>query len=318
MQGGKKKEIRSIFNKGKVLKNPDGSFYHLYPDTCNRHIVIKDFEYGQGFDFDTSEIETYQNKFISNTMLYNLIKDNIVYSGLPDILLNREPKILHFIKFHICPFKHSHNIYNDYIEDFEDELDEKQNLITKACSVERLKATKGNTERVNEVADDVNAKREEILSWIISVWRKAKSQPMCKYIDSEDDCRYLAQSSDSKGSVSISRDKFDVIHIGETKVSNYYGQLLGRIQMIYGDYWSKKYFDVLSDIIIRRMNAEQYSITYLISEFNILFNKTVSSLYPNPYAEILKIFGNKKDLTYGDIYGWVKEKQGQVSNYRLE
>jgi hypothetical protein len=141
VQGGEKKQIRSIFSKGHVLKNPNGTFYHLFPDSCNRHIVVKDYEYGQGFDFDTAEVESYQDKFIKNTMLYTLIKDNIVYSGLPDIILNREPRILHFMKFHICPFKHSHNIYDDYIEDFEDEYEYKQKLITNAVSTDRLKAT---------------------------------------------------------------------------------------------------------------------------------------------------------------------------------
>jgi hypothetical protein len=46
VQDGKKKQIRSIFSKGHVLKNDDNTFYHLFPDSCNRHIVLKDFEYG--------------------------------------------------------------------------------------------------------------------------------------------------------------------------------------------------------------------------------------------------------------------------------
>jgi hypothetical protein len=32
---------------------------------------------------------------------------------------------------------------------------------------------------------------------------------LCKYIDNEEDCRYLAQDKDGK---------LDVVHIGETKV----------------------------------------------------------------------------------------------------
>lgn len=309
VQGGEKKQIRSIFSKGHVLKNPNGTFYHLFPDSCNRHIVVKDYEYGQGFDFDTADVEGYQDKFIKNTMLYTLIKDNIVYSGLPDIILNREPRILHFMKFHICPFKHSHNIYDDYIEDFEDEYEYKQKLITNAVSTDRLKATQGKVDKVNQCADDLNAARDTFLQWVISEWKKAKSQMLCKYIDNEEDCRYLAQDKDGK---------LDVARIGETKVQNYYANLLSRICLIYGDEWSQKYFDLISDIIIKRMNVEKYSISYLISEFNQLFKQNVSIAYPNPYGQIQSEFAKKTDLTYNDIYNWVKEKQGETSSYRRQ
>jgi hypothetical protein len=193
IQDGKKKQIRSIFSKGHVLKNPDDTFYHLFPDSCNRHIVLKDFEYGQGFDFDTSEIEVFQDKFIKNTMLYNLIKDNIVYSGLPDIILHRESWLMHHgTAFHFCFFKHSHNIYDDYIEDFEDEYENKQKLITNAVSTDKLKATQGKVDKVNQCADELNTARDTFLQWVISEWRKAKNQMMCRYIDNEEDCRYLA------------------------------------------------------------------------------------------------------------------------------
>jgi len=193
IQDGKKKQIRSIFSKGHVLKNPDDTFYHLFPDSCNRHIVLKDFEYGQGFDFDTSEIEIFQDKFIKNTMLYNLIKDNIVYSGLPDIILHRETWLMHHgTAFHFCFFRHSHNIYDDYIEDFEDEYENKQKLITRAVSIDKLKATQGKVDKVNQCADELNTARDTFLQWVISEWRKAKNQMMCRYIDNEEDCRYLA------------------------------------------------------------------------------------------------------------------------------
>ena len=309
IQDGKKKQIRSIFSKGHILKNPDDTFYHLFPDSCNKHIVLKDFEYGQGFDFDTSEIEVFQDKFIKNTMLYNLIKDNIVYSGLPDILLKREPYIMHFVKFHFCPFKYSHNIYDDYIEDFEDEYENKQKLITNAVSAEKLKATQGKVDKVNKCADELNAARDKFLQWVISEWRKAKNQPMCKYTVNEDDCRYLAQNK---------QGDFDVVHIGETKVQNYYANLLSRICLIYGDEWSQRYFNVISGIIRKRMSVEQYSITYLISEFNQLFQQNVSAAYPNPYAEIQAEFRNKRDLSYDDVYKWVQEKQGSVNSYQKQ
>lgn len=304
VQDGEKKQIRSIFSKGHVLKNPDDTFYHLFPDSCNRHIVLKDFEYGQGFDFDTSEIEVFQDKFIKNTMLYNLIKDNIVYSGLPDIILHRETRLMHHgTAFH---FRHSHNIYNDYIEDFEDEYENKQKLITRAVSTDKLKATQGKVDKVNQCADELNAARDTFLQWVISEWRKAKNQMMCRYIYNEEDCRYLAQ--DKNGDL-------DVTKIGETTVQNYYGNLLSRICLIYGDEWSQKYFDLISGIIKKRMSVEKYSISYLISEFNQLFKQNVTAAYPNPYGEIQSEFSKKTDLTYEDIYKWVKEKQGDVNSH---
>jgi hypothetical protein len=56
------------------------------------------------------------------------------------------------------------------------------------------------------------------------------------------------------------------------------------------------------------MSVEQYSITYLISEFNQLFKQNITSIYVNPYSEIQAEFTNKNDLTYDDVYKWIKEK----------
>lgn len=324
-QGGKLKDIRSIFSKGKILKNPDDTFYQIYPDTCNRHFVIKDFEYGQGFDFDTSEIEVYQDKFIKNTMLYTLIKDNIVYSALPDIILNREPPILHYLPFHVCIFKHSHNIYDDYIEDFEEDYGDKEKMITDSASVEQIKQTKGNTKKIKQCADTLNNKREQFLSWIISTWREAKNQSMSRYIENDDDCRYLARETSETvsgslftGGMDITEGAFGTAHIGETNVSNYYAQLLSRICMIYGDEWSQKYYDLIAGIIANRMKVEQYSLNYLVSEFNQLFNKNISNGIGNPFAEIQAQFGGKVNVEYKDIYKWIKDKQQDSYNYRRE
>jgi hypothetical protein len=66
------------------------------------------------------------------------------------------------------------------------------------------------------------------------------------------------------------------------------------------------------------MNVEKYSISYLISEFNQLFKQNVSIAYPNPYGQIQSEFAKKTDLTYNDIYNWVKEKQGETSSYRRQ
>jgi len=66
------------------------------------------------------------------------------------------------------------------------------------------------------------------------------------------------------------------------------------------------------------MSVEKYSISYLISEFNQLFKQNVTAAYPNPYGEIQSEFSKKTDLTYDDIYKWVKEKQGDVNSYRRQ
>ena len=163
-------------------------------------------------------------------MLYTLIKDNIVYSALPDIILNREPAILHYLPFHVCIFKHSHNIYDDYIEDFEEEYEDKEKMITDSVSEKRIKQTKGNTKKIKQCADTLNNRREQFLSWIISAWRDAKNQPMSRYIENDDDCRYLARetsetvtgSSLFTGGIDITAGAFGTAHVGETNVSNYY------------------------------------------------------------------------------------------------
>jgi hypothetical protein len=49
-------------------------------------------------------------------------------------------------------------------------------------------------DKVNQCADELNIARDKFLQWVISEWKKAKNLSMCKYIQNEDDCRYLAQN----------------------------------------------------------------------------------------------------------------------------
>ena len=317
-QGGKIKPIRSIFKTGRILMNEDGDdFFHLYPDSCNRHIVVKDFEFGFACDYKEETIQGFTDRFMENTMLYNLIKDNIVYSTLPKILQNRESRLEHFVEFHICFYKHSHNVYDDFIEDFEDDFENQAKAIEKASSADKLKATRGNDAKVQKCADEANAAREAFLNWVISWYNKASSQPKVKYIDNQDDCRYLAQGSASRGGTGIVKDEFDVVKVGNTKTSNYYGQLLGRICMIYGDKWSVKYFNLISQIIKNRMSIEQYSITYMISEFNQLYRQNINGGNSNAYNYIANQFLNKPDLEYGDVYNFIYEQLTNKSDYHL-
>ena len=72
--------------------------------------------------------------------------------------------------------------------------------------------------------------------------------------------------------------------------------------MIYGDEWSQKYYDLIAGIIANRMKVEQYSLNYLVSEFNQLFNKNISNGIGNPFAEIQVQFGGKANVEYKDIY----------------
>ena len=68
--------------------------------------------------------------------------------------------------------------------------------------------------------------------------------------------------------------------------------------MIYGDEWSQKYYDLIAGIIANRMKVEQYSLNYLVSEFNQLFNKNISNGIGNPFAEIQVQFGGKANVEY--------------------
>jgi hypothetical protein len=78
-QEGKQKQIKSIFSEGEICGNEDNSdFFHLYPSSCNRHIVIKNTKPESGGDYDlTLNIENLTESFKNEGILYALITNNM-------------------------------------------------------------------------------------------------------------------------------------------------------------------------------------------------------------------------------------------------
>ena len=89
-QKGELKEIKSIWETGTVMSvNNDTEYFHLYPDSCNRHIVLTNCKTGSGSTMDISILENLNDQFKEEGYLYSLITNNLAQSLLPYILSNR-------------------------------------------------------------------------------------------------------------------------------------------------------------------------------------------------------------------------------------
>lgn len=89
-QKGKQKAIKSIFERATVMSTSDNmDYFRLYPDNCNRHIVLSDYVSGNGHTIDVSVLEQLNDVFIDEGYLYALITNNMCQSLLPYILSHR-------------------------------------------------------------------------------------------------------------------------------------------------------------------------------------------------------------------------------------
>ena len=90
IQNDKTKQIKSIFDRATVMSTSDNSdYYRLYPDSCNRHIILTDCLSGSGHTIDISILETLNDNFKYEGYLYSLITNNMAQSLLPYVLSHR-------------------------------------------------------------------------------------------------------------------------------------------------------------------------------------------------------------------------------------
>lgn len=134
--------------------------------------------------------------------------------------------------------------------------------------------------------------RTKYVDDIIKLYKSLDTLPLCKYDPNYTDCKFLVNNNiDGKTYTEANRydDEFSYIPIGDSDhYQNYYYSLLGNINLLSGstDTYSQEYYNLITDIINKRLVVESRHSEDLMYDFMDLFNKNVKQLF-NIYVKNL-------------------------------
>lgn len=307
------KDIRSIFSAGTVCATPDGSDYErLYKGCgCDRHIIIENYEIcGERPDIDTDRIQQLCDEFTQEAYIHSLVTDNLPDCVLPLILQNRYTKYKWIIK--ILGIRENRpngrEIFSKYIDEVQNIRKQYMEDMQYMGTEENIKNTNGNVRKVNELGWSIIDRRRKYAEDMVYMYREyVETLPPCEYDENNYyDCQFLAYDHDVKY-----RDKEVNEKVGNTEYSNYYMALLSKIDMAAStnNQYAKEYFELLTNIIERRMSYESYDINVIIKEFDNLFKKSINKKYKNAYNNLSREMKLKEsDITFMDVYDWITAK----------
>lgn len=134
--------------------------------------------------------------------------------------------------------------------------------------------------------------RTKYVDDIIKIYKSLDTLPLCKYDPNYTDCKFLVNNNiDGRTYTEVNNfdDDFSYIPIGDADhYQNYYYSLLGNINLLSGstDKYSQEYYDLITDIINKRLVIESRNSEDLMYDFMDLFNKNVKQLF-NIYVKKL-------------------------------
>lgn len=294
--------INSIFKSGTILADDkdDKEFKHLFPNT-SRHFIVNKFITGSDTQVNQEDINNLKNGITDNSNKYNLIKDHMIFSILPIILANMEKEDEHTKQLHDmptglpCPYKEAVEIHDEILKEYDDIIKKGSEAIKNLCNAKKIKSTKGKSSEMDKLGDSIMEEREKLLQDIIQLYKKVGTET-CKF--NKDILFLLAKASSN---ISL---KTEVV--GNSMYTNYYMWLLSKIDT--SDSENKvaiAFYEIISNIIKKRIAYESYSKETFIEEFNEVFNnhifdKTNKNNIGTPYEYMQNKFGNNT-FEYSDI-----------------
>ena len=276
--GGQTKEVRSIFSKG-TIKSIDNDYYHLYPQFCNRHIVIEDYEMGQGIDYDANDVSVMTKKFGDSGELYSLITNNMCYSLLPTIMSNNTNSVI--------SIPSPYTVYDNVIDKFYDIIENTKNKLDPDKLTTDLSGASTDPTVSEKVGDNMLIIREELYDDIVKHYNES-CELTCALNKDFSECACLAFGNSNLKNVKI----------GQSTYNNYYFNLLANVNTQSDNEWSMKYYNLLKDIINTRAQSENYDLSSIIQSFNKLFSDNIyecDNAYEMFNQDLKKTLANKKN-----------------------
>lgn len=152
-------------------------------------------------------------------------------------------------------------------------------------SANKIKHDPNPLSAIQKEGDRLLDARKSYIQRIIEIYKNKESLPLCKYDPEYADCKFLINDEIDKNALSTAKkfdDEFSYSAIGDVDdYYNYYFSLLGNLNLLPGeqDPYTQEFFEIISDIIDKRMIVETVEPSTMKFRFMNLFNENVSKIF---------------------------------------
>lgn len=294
MQDGKMVSIKSMFSKGTVRADSDGSAERMFKSNgCDRHVIIDDFMTEESKDVDIESVDKCSQKLENSNYAFNLFKSSLCYSVLPTILSHREekPSLLS---------RDGLTIYNDYKQHIDETIDniclslgftKKQAKKAGKVIANKVTSTNGDYTSLKGVSEELIEVREKFLTGTHD-WSKKKNglfDLYSNYKDKQDKCKLDTSFSDCK-------------LLGP----KYYVQLLADIDISDSDNtYAAKYYSLISEILTKRDYFEKVALDDIVKSIEDFGRKLSLNIKSESLVDSLNAEFNSSEKSYELVYQWI-------------
>ena len=329
---GKKLSVKSIFGSGTVAADGD-DYKRLYKGYgANRHFIIENYTIvGDAPEINTDAIKEIQDIYREEACINDMVTNNMCESILSWILLRRY-KAKQYSGGRAGSSKNmfgsgfnkerpnGREIYGQWLTRLKRIKEEYQIDMSELASEANIRATNGNTNKLNELSRKILARRKRYGEELIYEYREGKnSLPPCEYDSDFADARYLASNGTYKRGLGIGNYHNMSTHtnLGGMEYNNYYVALMSLMDTTQNNKYVDRYRKVIEDIIINRMAFEGYTMSELVLEFNRIWSDSIGFNIEgaSPFAELdkaMKLIGPSAD--FSDASSWISEHFTKSNN----
>ena len=159
-------------------------------------------------------------------------------------------------------------------------------------STNRFKKSDNPFQEIQKEGDRLLDARSEYINKCIEIYKNKDKLPLCKYDPEYTDCKFLVNDKIDENTLSNVQkydSEFSYYAIGDIdNYYNYYFSLLGNLNLLNDkdDPYTQEFFQIISDIIDKRIIVEAIDVLDMKRNFMKLFNDNVTKLF--------KLYSNDK------------------------
>lgn len=150
-------------------------------------------------------------------------------------------------------------------------------------SVNKIKHSENPYQVLNTEKDRLLGARNNYINDVINLYKNKDNLPLCKYDPEYNDCKFLVNNIIDEGvleNVNNYDEDFTYSPIGDVdNYYNYYFSLLGNLNLLSENEYVTEYYNLLTDIINKRLIIETSDIMNLKKNFCKLFNDNISNIF---------------------------------------
>ena len=167
---------------------------------------------------------------------------------------------------------------------------------------DKIKRSENPYSKLNEEKDRLLSVREKYINGILDIYNNRELIPRCMYDPKYTDCKFLVNDKIDKDvlkDVKKYDDEFTYSAIGEAdEYYNYYFSLLGNINLSDKNEYTEEYYQIITDIINKRIIIEGTELKDIKLNFCKLFNDNVDVIF-NINNPVLEQIDNFIDTQFG-------------------